>query len=80
MHVAVGEGGDVLLVDLAYGVIVVEIGVAVDEDVVEAGAEQAGDSEVEDSGDFVGEEGEEPVEEEEDYHEPFEEDVDEEIR
>ena len=80
MHVAVGEGGDVLLVDLAYGVVVVEIGVAVDEDVVEAGAEQAGDSEVEDSGDFVGEEGEETVEEEEDYDEPFEEDGDEEIR
>lgn len=47
VHVAIGKCGDVLLVDLAYGIVVVEIGVAMDENVVEPGAEQAGDSELE---------------------------------
>ena len=47
MHVAIGEGGDVFFVDLAYGVVVVEVGVAVDEHVVEPGAEETGDSELE---------------------------------
>ena len=46
---------------------------------IEPCAEQAGSFEVEKSGDFVGDEGEESVDEEEDDEHPFEEGVDQEI-
>lgn len=79
MHVAIGEGGDVLLVDLAYGIVVVKIGVTMNEDMIEPCAEQAGDSEFEDSGDFIREEGEKSIDEKQDYYKPFKDDVYEEI-
>lgn len=72
MDIAVRKGRDVLLVGLAYGIVVVEIGVAVDEDVVDSGTEQTGDPEIEEARDFVGYEGEEAVDEEQDNDEPLE--------
>lgn len=56
MHVAVSKGGNVPLVRFTNGVVVVEVRVSVDEDVVDSGAEQAGDFQVEEFGEFVGDE------------------------
>ncbi|PON86111.1 hypothetical protein TorRG33x02_181610, partial [Trema orientale] len=78
--VAVGQGGDILPVSLADGFIVVEVVVSVDENVVDPGAEQAGDSKVEELGEFVGEEGQESIDEEQKYQKPFENGVDHEVR
>lgn len=78
--VAVGEGGDVLLVRFADGIVVVEIGLRVEEEVVDSGAEEAGEAEFEEFGEFVGEKGEEAVEEEEEDENPFEDCADEEVR
>lgn len=72
MDAAVAEGRHVALVDVADGVVVVEASGALDEDVVDAGAEEAGGAEAEEAGELVGEEGEEAVDEEEDDHDPLE--------
>lgn len=57
MHVAVSKGGNVPLVRFTNGVIVVEVGVPVDEDVVDSGAKQTGDFQVEKLREFVGDKG-----------------------
>lgn len=75
MHGAVAQGGDVPLVDVADGVVVVEIRGALGEDMIYPRAEQAGGAEAEEAGELVGDEGEEAVEEEQDDHHPFEEGV-----
>ena len=77
MHVAVGEGGDIHLVILTKGFIVVETGAPLHKEMIKPGAEQAWSFELEPLGDFVAEEGEEAVEKEQDDHQPFEDGVDE---
>lgn len=78
--VAEGEGGDLLLVGLADGVVEVEVAVAVDEDVVDAGAEQARHLQPEELREPVGREGEEAVDEEEGDQDPFQDGVEHEVR
>ena len=75
MHIAVAEGGDVALVVIADGFVVVEIGSAVDKDMIYPGTEQAGRLEAEKAGEFVGDEGDESVDEEQDDHHPFKEGI-----
>lgn len=74
--VAVGQRRHVLLVGFADGVVVVEVRVSVDQHVVDPGAEQTRRSQLEELGELVGEERKEPIEEEEDYQDPFEHCVD----
>lgn len=65
MNVAVGEGGDVLLMMFADDAVVIGVDAAVDEDMFDPSTEDAGEVQLEELGEFVGEEGEEAVEEEE---------------
>lgn len=64
MVVAVGQGGHILLVSVTDRFIVVEIMVSMDENVVNPGTEQAWDSKIKELCKFVGEEGEESIDEE----------------
>lgn len=61
--------------DVADGVVVVEIRSAVDEDMIYPRAEQARRPEAEEAGELVGDKGEEAIHEEQDDHHPFEEGI-----
>lgn len=63
---------------MADGVVVVEVVGAVDEDVVDPRTEEARHLHFEESGEFVASEGEESVDEEKEYEEPFQDGVDDE--
>lgn len=57
VDVAEGEGGDVLLVGDANGVVVVEVRVPANEDMVDSRAQQARDFEFEQLGELIRDEG-----------------------
>lgn len=80
VEVAIGESGEVHLVNLAYGFIVVEIGVPLDKNMIKLCAEQTWSSDFKQPGYFIGNKSEKSVEEEQDYQHPFKKGVDQNIR
>lgn len=79
MHVAIAKGGNILLVSVTDGIIVVETGAAVDKDMIYPCTEQAGGFEGEVAGEFVGDESYESIDEKQDYHHPFKEGISQEM-
>lgn len=75
MHVAIAKGGNILLVSVTDGIIVVETGTAVDKDMIYPCTEQAGGFEGEVAGEFIGDESYESIDEKQDYHHPFKEGI-----
>lgn len=75
MQVAIAKGGNIPLVSVTDGIIVVETGTAVDKDMIYPCTEQTGALEPEETGEFVGDESYESVDEEQDYHHPFKEGI-----
>ncbi|KAK8692925.1 hypothetical protein V6N13_070528 [Hibiscus sabdariffa] len=74
-----GETRHALLVAVAYGLIEIEVVGCPEEYVVEPGANQARDRQLEELGESVGDRGHEPADEQHEDHNPFEHRVDEEL-
>lgn len=67
MVMAISQRRNIFLVGFANGVVVVEIGVSMDEYVIDPGAEQTWCSQIEELGELVGEKCDKPINEKEKY-------------
>lgn len=71
MYMTIREGRDVLLVTLTDGIVVIETGVPLMENVIDPGAEQAGDFQFKELGEFIGEKCKKSINEKNKDHHPF---------